>query len=42
MTVQQEAISLIDTLPEDSVKVLIELIKRMTPNQSKPRSSRKI
>ena len=41
MTVQQEAISLIDTLPEDSVKVLIELIKRMTPNQSKPRSSKR-
>ncbi len=31
MTVQQEAVSLINDLPEDSVKVLIELIKRMNP-----------
>ena len=31
MTVQQEAVSLINDLPEDSVKILIELIKRMNP-----------
>ncbi len=41
MTVQQEAITLIDTLPEDSVKVIIEVIKRMTPRQSVSHTSKR-
>ena len=31
MTIQQEAATLINELPDDSVKVLVELIKKMMP-----------
>ena len=35
MTVQQEAISMINSMPDDTVGVLVELLKRMMANDSR-------
>lgn len=35
MTVQQEAIRMISSMPDDTVSVLVELLKRMTANDSR-------
>ena len=34
MTVQQEAIRMINSLPDDTVSLLVEFLKRMTANDS--------
>ncbi|MBR0341207.1 MAG: hypothetical protein IJH64_02945 [Oscillospiraceae bacterium] len=34
MTVQQEAIRMINSLPDDTVGILVEFLKRMTDNES--------
>ena len=34
MTIQQEAYHLIDTLPEDSVRIIVELMYKMKPLQA--------
>lgn len=36
MTVQQEAIRIINSMPDDTVSVLVELLKRMKGNDSYP------
>ena len=34
MTVQQEAIRMINSMPDDTVGILVELLKRMMANES--------
>ncbi|MDY6357087.1 MAG: hypothetical protein SPL59_07655 [Catonella sp.] len=36
MTIRQEANQMIDTMPEDSVRILVELMQRMIPENGAP------
>ena len=40
MTVQQEAIRMINSMPDDAVGILVEFLKRMMSNESHPEDSR--
>ena len=40
MTVQQEAIRIINSMPDDTVNILVELLKRMMPDRSMSVDSR--
>ncbi len=40
MTVQQEAIRIINSMPDDTVNILVELLKRMMANDSHSVDSR--
>lgn len=42
MTLKQEASQMINTMPDDSVCILIELMKRMIPSKGKTSSERNV